>query len=99
MQVGGEEGGRPAEGEAAPGGGAGGRVPEDARRLRPAGAHQPGAAQEGAVRSRGQCARASGPRHQPSPLCPGLTPPDTSQSPPEWARVAGVPRGRCALLR
>lgn len=49
VQVGREEGGRPPEGEAALGGGAGGCVPEDPRRLGPAGPHQPGAAQEGAV--------------------------------------------------
>lgn len=49
VQVGREKGRCPPEGEAALGGGAGDRVPEDPRCLRPAGPHQPGAAQEGAV--------------------------------------------------
>lgn len=70
MQVGGEEGGRPPEGEAALGGRAGGRVPEDPRRLRPASAHQPGAAQEGAVRSVRNVLRPAWPCRQLSSLCP-----------------------------
>lgn len=66
MQVGREEGGRPPEGEAALGGGAGGRVPEDPRCLGPAGSHQPGAAQEGAV-------------SQPWAVCSDLPDPHSTQ--------------------
>lgn len=95
VQVGREEGGRPPEGEAALGGGAGGRVPEDPRRLGPAGPHQPGAAQEGAVSRPWAQVRPAWPCPPVLPLTLTLTLPDVSQSLQRWAwtdwagRVAG----------
>ena len=106
MQIRREEGGYPPERETAPGGGAGGRVPEDPRRLRPAGPHQPGAAEEGAVSQ----LRLYGQTCHPAvfPLALTFSPPDISQSASllqRWERMdwveqmAGITSDHCVLLR